>query len=160
MKRIVIFDLDETVIDSKHRTPNHPDGTLNLEAYFAQKNRDNIFKDQLLPLVNIMRNLCRQKNYVVICTARQMGQDDYDFLETHGIHAHCVLCRNPDGSDNHFRDAAMKRRKIQRILNLRQFQNLPVYMFDDAKPVISEMRKMGIVCLNSIKINSKLGEKT
>ena len=33
MKRVVIFDLDETVVDSAHRTPNNPDGTLNLSRY-------------------------------------------------------------------------------------------------------------------------------
>ena len=51
-KKIAIFDLDGTVIDSSHRTPNKPDGTLDLEGYFELRTRKNIFKDTLLPLAD------------------------------------------------------------------------------------------------------------
>lgn len=156
MKRIVIFDLDETVIDSKHRTPNRPDGTLDLDKYFAMKNRENIFQDTLLPLADTFKRLCRKDNYVVICTARAMNQDDFDYLSHHGLDAHLILCRPADGSENHIRDADLKARKIQRLRNLRQFQGLPVLMFDDAKPVIARMRSIGVACLNAIKVNQRL----
>ena len=53
MKRIVVFDLDETIIDSKHRTPNRPDGTLDLDRYFAMKNRESIFLPFYLPYLII-----------------------------------------------------------------------------------------------------------
>jgi len=158
MKRIVVFDLDETIIDSAHRTPNKPDGTLDLEKYFAMKNRESIFRDTLLPLAETFKRLNRSENYIVICTARAMNQDDYDFLAHHGLDAHKILCRPLDGSENHIKDAKLKRRKIQRLRNLRQFAHLPVVMFDDAKPVIAEMRKIGVACLNAIKVNKKLME--
>jgi hypothetical protein len=29
-------------------------------------------------------------------------------------------------------------------------------MFDDAKPVVAEMRRIGVACLNAIKVNRKL----
>lgn len=77
-KRVVVFDLDETIIDSKHRTPNHPDGTLDLERYFAMKNRASIFQDSLLPLADTFKALNRSENYIVICTARAMNADDYE----------------------------------------------------------------------------------
>ena len=156
MKRIVIFDLDETVIDSKHRTPNRPDGTLDLDKYFALKNRDSIMRDSLLPLVKTFKNLDRSQNYVVICTARAMNQDDFDFLTLNGLNAHKVLCRPLDGSENHIGDATLKRRKIQRLRNLKQFQGKPCIMFDDATPVIREMRKIGVVCMNAVKVNERL----
>jgi phosphoglycolate phosphatase-like HAD superfamily hydrolase len=156
MKRVVIFDLDETIIDSAHRTPNRPDGTLDLDRYFALKNRESIFRDSLLPLAETFKRLDRSENYIVICTARAMNQDDFDFLAHHGLDAHLVLCRPLDGSENHIKDATLKRRKIQRLRNLRQFANLPVVMFDDAKPVIAEMRRIGVACLNAIKVNHKL----
>ncbi len=155
-KRLVIFDLDETIIDSAHRTPNRPDGTLDLDRYFALKNRESIFKDSLLPLARTFKALDRSENYVVICTARAMNQDDYDYLAAHGLDAHKILCRPLDGSENHIKDAKLKRRKIQRLRNLRQFAGLPVVMFDDAKPVVAEMRRIGVACLNAIKINRKL----
>ena len=156
MKRIVVFDLDETIIDSKHRTPNRPDGTLDLQRYFEMKNRKSIFEDSLLPLANVFKGLDRQENYVVICTARAMNADDWDFLLHHNLHAHMVMCRPLDGSENHINDAALKARKIQRLRNLKQFKGKPVYMFDDAKPVIAAMRKIGVACLNAITINQRL----
>jgi len=155
-KRVVVFDLDETIIDSAHRTPNRSDGTLDLERYFALKNRESIFKDSLLPLAAIFKALDRSENYVVICTARAMNRDDYDFLAAHNLDAHLVLCRPLDGSENHIKDAALKARKIQRLRNLKQFRGKPVTMFDDAIPVIRKMREIGIACLNAVKVNQRL----
>lgn len=155
-KRITIWDLDETIIDSSHRTPNNPDGTLNLQRYFELKNRENIFADTLLPLAGVFKSLCRATNYVVICTARAMNQDDYDFLEHHDLKAHKILCRPLDGSENGIRDADLKARKIQRLRNLRQFNDLPAYMWDDAIPVINRMREIGVRCLNAKIVNQRL----
>jgi len=156
-KRITVFDLDETLIDSSHRTPNRADGTLDLDKYFALKNRKSIFEDSLLPLSSFFKALNRADNYVVICTARAMNCDDYDYLAANGIDAHKILCRPMNGSENHLKDAALKRAKIQRMRNLKQFRNLPVLMWDDSAPVIREMRKIGVVCLNAIKVNKKMG---
>ena len=156
MKRIVIFDLDETLIDSAHRTPNNPDGTLNLQGYFDNKTRENIFKDSLLPLADVFKNLCRKENYIVICTARCMEQDDWDYLEAHGLHFHSAMYRPADMSENHIKDPILKARKINRLRNLKQFKNLPVTMFDDSQPVIQKMREIGITCLNAIQVNKRL----
>jgi hypothetical protein len=57
MKKIAIFDLDGTVIDSEHRTPNKADGTLDLERYFELKTRENIFRDTVLPLADRMKEM-------------------------------------------------------------------------------------------------------
>jgi len=65
MKRVVIFDLDETVVDSAHRTPNHPDGTLNLPLYLTLKTRENTLRDKLLPLAKYWKSLDLSETYVV-----------------------------------------------------------------------------------------------
>jgi FMN phosphatase YigB (HAD superfamily) len=156
VKRIVVFDLDNTLIDSAHRTPNNPDGTLNLQRYFALKSRETIFLDSLLPLVRVYSSLKNSNNYLIACTARAMNQDDYDFLEEYSLTFNAIYCRPLDGSEHHIKDAVLKRRKIARLKTLKQFRGLPIYMFDDAPPVISEMRKIGIVCLNAEKINEKI----
>ena len=70
MKKIAVFDLDGTVIDSEHRTPNKADGTLDLDGYFQLRTRENIFKDTLLPLAEIMKEMYDSGDYhIVICTA-------------------------------------------------------------------------------------------
>lgn len=156
MKRVMIFDLDETIINSSHRTPNNPDGTLNLEKYFELKSRENIFQDTLLPLADFFKNLDRTQNYVIICTARVMNQDDFDYLEAMGLHYHAIYSRATDGSENGINDGKMKARKIGRLKNLNQFCNLPFYMWDDANVVIAAMRRIGVNCFNAIKVNGKL----
>ena len=156
VKRLVVFDLDETIIDSSHRTPNHPDGTLDLARYVALKNRESIMRDSLLPLSAFFKALDRSENYVIICTARVMNQDDRDYLAIHGLDAHLVLCRPENGSENNIKDPMLKARKIQRLRNLKQFRSKPVTMFDDSAPVIRKMREIGIVCLNAVKVNQRL----
>ena len=155
-KRLCVFDLDETIVDSAHRTPSRPDGTLDLDRYFALKNRESIFQDSLLPLAAFFKALDRSENYIIICTARAMNQDDYDYLQANGIHAHKIMCRPLDGSEHHIKDGALKARKIQRLRNLRQFKGKPVYMWDDASPVIHAMRAIGVTCLNAVKVNQRL----
>ena len=66
------------------------------------------------------------------------------------------MCRPLDGSENSIPDADLKARKISRLRNLRQFRSLPIVMFDDAKPVITKMRSIGVACLNAITVNRKL----
>ena len=156
MKRIVIFDLDETIVDSSHRTPNHPDGTLNLPLYLNLKTRENTLRDGLLPLADFWRSLDLSETYVVVCTARIWADFDQEFLDMHGLVAHKILHRAADGSENTTPDGKLKRKWLRRILNLKQFQKLPAIMFDDANKVIAEIRSMGIPCLNAHKVNAKL----
>jgi FMN phosphatase YigB (HAD superfamily) len=155
MKRVVIFDLDETVVDSAHRTPNNPDGTLNLPRYLELKTRENTFKDGLLPLADFWRSLDPAENYIVVCTARSWADFDQEFLDHHGLRAHKIIARF---SERHMtmRDPDLKREGLQPFFNLKQFRNLPKIMFDDSAPVISALRKMGIACLNAHKINQRL----
>ena len=156
IKNIHIFDLDQTVIDSSHRNPNNPDGTINLEKYFKMRNRTNIFRDKLLPLAKIFKQLKKDdSNYLIIATARNIDHDDVDFLRANGLDANIILSRKWI-IESTVPDADLKARKLNSLFNLKQFKNVPKFMFDDAPKVISKMRKLGIVTLNAIKVNEKL----
>ena len=152
MKNIILVDLDGTVIDSNHRTPTRSDGTLDLDNYLRLRTRDSIFKDKLLPLASVIRKLYRY-NYIVISTARVVDQDDIDYLLYNNIPYHKLLSR-PDNDRS--RDADLKVTSMRKLRNLKQFSNKPWFMFDDAPSVISAMRKEGVRCLNSAKLNSRL----
>jgi len=132
-KKIVVFDLDGTVIDSSHRTPSNPDGTLDLQGYYKQRTRQNIFKDTLLPLADVMKDRYRSGDYhVVICTAREIDQDDLDFLEYHGLKFHEMLDRNNCRKKYHWglRDPQYKTKQ------LKIYRHKTYTFYDDAKPTI------------------------
>ena len=157
-KSIAIFDLDETVIDSKHRTPNNPDGTLNLAAYIENHKPENVAKDTLLPLAKTFINLAARPDvYIIICTARDMKPCDYEFLQKHGLHANLILSRDK-ASKKHYamKDGDYKTTWLKKILSLKQFANLPAVMWDDAKPVKTAIRKMGIPVICAHKANKYL----
>lgn len=157
-KSIVVFDLDETLIDSRHRTPRNPDGTVNLAYYMKHATRENIFKDTLYPLANEAKRIFAEgKHYVIFCTARHMHDADYDFLSHHGLKAHRILSRE-QAKPAHYKmsDAAYKRTWIYPRLKLRQFSGKHWIMFDDEKKVIAAMRAIGVKCLNAVKLNERL----
>ena len=133
LKKVVVFDLDGTVIDSAHRTPNHPDGTLDLAGYHKRKTRENIFKDTLLPLADEMKRMYDSGQYhVIICTAREMTKDDFDFLNYHGLKFHGIFHRNHVRKPHHWHlpDPQYKTKQ------LKKYKNTSYTFYDDAKPTV------------------------
>ncbi len=155
--KIIIFDLDETVIDSKHRTPNFPDGTLNLEGYIKNHTPANVAKDRLLPIARLLKQRRNAGDYIIILTAREMHNCDHEFLQRNGLQYDKLLSRN-DIPESHYklRDGEYKKRHIKKLLNLAQFKDAIIVMFDDAKPVKSALRSLfPVLCAH--KINKRLG---
>jgi FMN phosphatase YigB (HAD superfamily) len=132
-KKTAVFDLDGTIINSDHRTPNNADGTLDLKRYFENKTRESIFRDTLLPLADKMKQMYDSGQYhIVICTAREMNQDDFDFLDYHGIKYHEIYERNDIRKKYHWAlpDAQYKTKQ------LKKYKNTSYTFYDDAKPTI------------------------
>jgi FMN phosphatase YigB (HAD superfamily) len=154
-KVTVIFDLDETVINSSHRTPNNDDGTLNLQAYIALHTPENVAKDVLLPLARTMQRLIAEGHKVAIITARDMAACDYEYLAANGIKPKHIYSRDKAGKKHYrMRDGEYKVEWIRRLPKTLLANH--IIMFDDAKPVKSALRKLGIVCICGIKVNKKL----
>ena len=152
MKKIAVFDLDGTVIDSAHRTPNKADGTLDLDGYFQLRTRENIFKDTLLPLAKIMKEMYESGDYhIVICTARDMTEDDYDFLDDHGLKYHEIFNRNNIRKKYHWGlpDAQYKTKQ------LKKYKTSQYIFFDDAQPIIDTFRDYPNVEMIDAKTENK-----
>ncbi len=152
----LIFDLDETVIDSSHRTPNHADGTLNLNAYIALHTPENVALDKLLPLARTMQRAIAQGYKVAILTARDMAQCDRDFLKSNGISPRHIYSRDRCKTKKHYkmRDGEYKAHWFKLMpLSLTQRHCI---MFDDSAPVKRAMRDIGVTCLCAHKVNARL----
>ena len=159
MPPVIVFDLDETVIDSRHRTPRNPDGTVDLGYYMTNHTPENVFRDTLRPLAKIAQAMFG-RHYVIFCTARDMKTCDYEFLQAHNLRANLILSRDR-AKPSHYkmRDADYKARWLTPLRNLPFFRGRPFVMFDDEPKVISRMRQIGISCYNAHSINRMLTEK-
>ena len=85
---VIVFDLDQTVVDSSHRTPRLGNGDVDVEQYIRFQTEEYIRKDSLLPISQIMLN-SYSDHHIVVCTARCMTDFDYIFLDrTLGLRWH------------------------------------------------------------------------
>lgn len=152
----MIFDLDDTVINSRDRSPLDSSGSLDLQAYIALHTPANVAKDTLLPLAKYMRQCYEQGDYVIILTARDMKACDHLFLMKHRLFAHKIFSRD-QASETHYnmRDGEYKYHWINGFLKLKQFSKMPVIMFDDSKAVKTKLRALfPVLCAH--KINARL----
>jgi len=155
-----IWDLDGTVIDSRHRYSTLENGDIDLPKWISDNTRANIEKDTLLPLAELMRSNYRQGDIVIICTARVLGVWDHVFLADHGIKAHFILSRAL--GDNRG-DAEMKKAKLialfadLKIPFARWTKNATFY--DDNLGVLNMAEKLGIRAKNAVQLNLKLTKK-
>jgi len=127
LRQIHVYDLDGVLVDTSHRYRNKPDGTIDLDYWFA--NRYKLDADTLLPLAKQYRADCANPEiYTVVCTARVYDARDVRFINSR-IGKPNKLIMRPRG--NMEGDAILKRRALQRIFNLRQFARLPRRFWDD-----------------------------
>jgi hypothetical protein len=151
------FDLDHTVIDSSHRQITRPDGSLDLAAWIHNNTRDNIMADTLLPLAAQWRKVDRKGATIVICTARVMGEHDYEYLRVNGLRWDACLSRRAGDSSP---DAELKERMIRNYaatfpVSWARFCRTAVF-FDDNKNVLEMLARIGIKAYDSISLNERL----
>jgi len=153
IKNISIFDLDGTIIDSSHRQMVKADGTLDLAKWFEFATPEKIFEDTVLPLAQQVRKRQKRGDYVMVCTARNMTDADFEFLQNEGICPDKIISR-PVG--NMEPDGVLKAKQLNSFLSLKQFAKASKVMFDDAASVRSSLRKIGIAVINPAKIARKV----
>ena len=134
MKKMVVFDLDFTLIDSGHRTPHNKDGSVNIKKFLELATPENIRKDTLLPLASEAKMMYNKGFYVVICTSRMMTQADYDFLEDNGIKYHELLERNTT-KHPYWRNLTDDEYKMKQ---LKKFRDIFYTFFDDNESIIEK----------------------
>ena len=152
-----IFDLDHTVIDSSHRQITRADGSLDLDAWRRNNTRANIMADTLLPLAAQWRLADKKGATIVICTARVMGEHDYEYLRANGLRWDACLSRREGDATP---DADLKEKMIRQYAQARpmswaRFCATSIF-FDDNKNVLGMLDRIGIKAYDSISLNERL----
>lgn len=152
----VIFDLDGTVICSKHRAITKEDGSLDLENWLANCTQEKIFGDSLLPLAKSMRMMYAAGHTIIVCTARTAGVHDFAFLEHHELRYHHILYRHKGDMRA---DQAMKISKLNalaRELGYRKLSDMNAICFDDNLKVLDAMRANRVTVIDATRENARL----
>lgn len=138
--RTYIYDLDGTVIDSSHRRRFTKDGNLRLSYWRSHNTRKDIFGDSLLPLAKHMK-MKMINNIVLICTAREISQNDLDFLESKGLRYDHILSR-PKGVQT--ADHILKYYQLKNFLKDNMYLPKRKIMYDDSIENLKEISKLKI----------------
>jgi len=151
MKKLFIFDLDGTVINSEHRTPRLANGQVDVHGFLAIKSRSTVFKDTLLPLARTMREAHANPDIsVAVCTSRTMHPTDLHYLRFHKLGHDIMLHRTKGDFDTP--DADLKVGLLRPLLD--KFR--AAVMFDDNLSVIQAVRALGVRVINSTTHNLRL----
>lgn len=91
MKKIHIFDLDGTLVDSSHRYRTIND---KIDLDYWRENSNKVMADKLLPLAKYFRKLKKDKNCVVIiATARVWCKKSDKFLKKYNLTPDYLVAR-------------------------------------------------------------------
>lgn len=139
--RIYIYDLDMTVIDSSHRRKYNQNGDFRLSYWRDHNTRKDIFGDSLLPLAKHLKKKILD-NVVLICTAREISQDDLDFLEMNGIRFdHMIARKRGDMTADHI----LKYNALKRFFSDNPYmRKTRKIMYDDSVENLKEISKLKI----------------
>ena len=148
----LVFDLDQTVVDSSHRTPL-VNGKVDLVGYLSLQTKENVYRDKILPLGDLMREKFPD-NYIVVCTARVMKDHDYEFLNDQGLMFHEIYERG-----NVHPDVAALGDGEYKMKCLNKFKNVKYTFYDDSDEVISRFSNYPNVNMVDAKLeNMRLSE--
>lgn len=139
IKKIKIYDLDGTLIDSSHRYRAKND-RIDLEHWRKNDTPEKVMQDTFLDLYEWLKvDLKRDDTFVIFATARACVENDhnYEFLKAHNIEPDMFIHR--EGENDNRGGAELKIAAIKPLLNLKQFQNATVHIFEDNIQYLQKM---------------------
>lgn len=173
VKKVNIWDLDGTVIDSAHRVLPciKENGDLDLDKYKREACKHELIQqDRLMPLVELMRHSMSDPdtiNYIV--TARLLSKSDYYYLRRQGLrgrgldnvqvfsrdtlHKHMPLADVP--SVYHSGDAKYKAAYFD-VIKQRHGDDVTYTMYDDHRGVLATAQEYGFNAVDATALNDML----
>lgn len=150
--KIRIYDLDGTIIDSSHRAKYDDNGILDLDHWRENNTKENIFKDDLLPMYWQLVSDYKAGDIIILCTARELNKWDWEYIHSMGIYYDYVKSR-PIGET--VSDWKLKRDLLNPFFNLKPFQKLAKYFYDDNELNLAQLSDMGATCCNAREWNNQ-----
>jgi len=143
-KKIHVYDLDGVLVDTSHRYRTKSNGAIDLAYWFANRTEEKIKQDKLLPLAKqYVLDCINSEIYTVLCTAREYHPIDLQFIVGCLGYPDKLIMRMPGNNDP---DYVYKRRELQRLFNLKQFQKLTKRFWDDNTRNLYAVADLGVHC--------------
>jgi phosphoglycolate phosphatase-like HAD superfamily hydrolase len=130
IRKISIYDMDGTIVDSSHRyrtiTEN---GITRIDLDYWRANEYRAMDDGLLPLaVQYRAELNDPSVYVIIATARVMGEADWQFIFEILGYPDYFIARKPGVNIS---GGQLKINGLQKFFNLKQFRKADAVFYED-----------------------------
>ena len=125
---ISIYDLDGTIIDSSHRATHDEQGNIDLVNWKAKSTKDFIFQDSLMPLYTQLVKDYKNGNMVILCTARELGKWDLEYIHMHNIYYDRIISRPKENITN---DGELKKNQLRYLFNLPCYRDRIKIFYDD-----------------------------
>lgn len=130
IKRVAIYDMDGTIVDSLHRyrTVTTPEGER-IDLKYWRDNEYRAMEDSLLPLADQYRSdLADRECYVIIATARVMREADWKFVrEVLGEPDYFISRRDGDTQSG----KTLKINGLAKFFNLVNFKAADFVFYED-----------------------------
>lgn len=150
--KIKVFDIDGLLVDSSHRYRTGADGKIDLPYWRAKDNWYFIMQDKNLPFAEYYKKCLADDNiYVIIATARAcvLGDGNYHYIKFKLGMPNRFIHRQGEGDNRG--GAALKIAGIKPILNLKQFRNCKIDVYEDnsdyLRDITHAMRDSGHECV-------------
>lgn len=130
IKRVAIYDMDGTIVDSSHRyrTITDENGTR-IDLEYWRENEYRAMDDGLLPMAEQYKaDLADPETYVIIATARVMNAPDWQFVRD--------ILGEPDyfisrPADSNISGKTLKINGLAKFFNLVNFKNAEFVFYED-----------------------------
>ena len=130
MQQIAIYDMDGTIVDSTHRYRSITEnGITKIDLEYWRANEYRAMEDSLLPLAEqYKKDLENPEVYVIIATARVMGNADWQFVDEILGKPDYFISRKPNDSIS---GSKLKINGLQKFFNLKQFRKAKAVFYED-----------------------------
>ena len=130
IKRVAIYDMDGTIVDSSHRYRTIIDENgERIDLDYWRENEFRAMEDGLLPMAEqYRRDLADPETYTIIATARVMNSPDWQFLRE--------ILGEPDYFISRPKDSAISGKTLKinglaKFFNLINFKNADFVFYED-----------------------------